>query len=317
MTQPDFSIVVPTHNRPRLVAECLQAFGRLEYPRDRFEVLVINDGGDTRLDTVVAFSQSQYTLTLLTQLRRGPAAARNAGAAHARGRFLVFTDDDCEPDPSWLSNLATYFANAPDGLVGGRVINALPRNSYSAASQLLIDYFYSRQTSPLVRTPFFASNNLALPATDFRALSGFDPTFPLPAAEDRDLCDRWRQAGRPLLYGPRAIVYHKHSLTFRGFWQQQVRYGRGAARFHCLRARRASGRIRLEAPTFYLDLLRYPLSHASPGEAIPLLLLFALSQGAVAFGYFSEYRRMRANTSARWPDPTRHKDRPSTAADHV
>jgi glycosyltransferase involved in cell wall biosynthesis len=298
VNEPDFSIIIPTYERPRLLADCLQALGRLDYPRDRFEVLVVNDGGETRLDTVVAMSQRQYDVTLLTQPRRGPAAARNTGAAHARGRFLAFTDDDCEPTPSWLANLAACFAETSGCLVGGRVLNAVPRNNYSAASQLLIDYFYSCQTGQLVKAPFFTSNNMALPAAGFRTLAGFDSRFPLPAAEDRDLCDRWRHAHRPMVYAPQAVVHHKHILTFHTFWRQQVRYGRGAARFHHLRARRTSGRVRLESSAFYLNLFWYPRSRARASRVIPLILLVTLAQGAVAYGYLSERRKVLARSSS-------------------
>jgi glycosyltransferase involved in cell wall biosynthesis len=294
VTEPVFSIIVPTYQRPRLLADCLQAIGRLDYPRDRFEVLVVNDGGDHGLAAVVEPFRCEYDVTLLNESHRGPAAARNAGAAHARGRFLAFTDDDCQPAPSWLAALETCFAETSDRLIGGRVVNTLPKNRYSVASQLLVDYFYTCQTGSRVRAPFFASNNIALPAAGFRALAGFDPGYPLPAGEDRDLCDRWRHAHGPLVYAPQAVVHHRHTLSFHTFWRQQVRYGRGAARFHRLRARRSARRVQLESPAFYLNLLQYPRSQAPGSRAIPLILLVMLAQSAVAYGYFSERRRVHA-----------------------
>ncbi len=44
---PSFSIVIATHNRPRQLAECLAALASLDYPRDRFEVIVVDDGSPT------------------------------------------------------------------------------------------------------------------------------------------------------------------------------------------------------------------------------------------------------------------------------
>src|SRR5438093_7478006 len=82
-------------------------------------VVVVDDGGNTPPKDVVALFWSELDVTVVTQPHAGPATARNTGAVNARGRFLVFTDDDCRPAPSWLHALEARFAETPDSLVGG------------------------------------------------------------------------------------------------------------------------------------------------------------------------------------------------------
>ena len=101
--QPFFSIIVPTYNRPRQLADCLRALSALDYPRRRFEVIVVDDGSASPLAEVVAPFHPLFRLTLVTQDNAGPAAARNTGAALAQGEFLAFTDDDCLPSGRWLT----------------------------------------------------------------------------------------------------------------------------------------------------------------------------------------------------------------------
>jgi len=134
---PLISIIIPTYNRPQQLALCLQALARQHYPH--FEVIVVDDGSQTRLFECVDNFRDQLDITLLTQDNAGPAAARNTGAAQAKGQFIAFTDDDCQPDANWLKNLAACFKENPDAAIGGKTINQLPKNSYSTASQLLID----------------------------------------------------------------------------------------------------------------------------------------------------------------------------------
>ena len=137
---PFISIVIPTYNRPEQLAVCLRACSRLEYPHDRFEVIVVDDGGVMPLDEVINEFRGLLTLKLLQQQNAGPAAARNKGAAEARGEFLAFTDQDCAPASNWLEALAAQFVASPDCAVGGQTRNALMHNLYSTASQLLVSY---------------------------------------------------------------------------------------------------------------------------------------------------------------------------------
>lgn len=287
-TELFFSIIIPTYNRPEQLASCLKFLTCLDYPCDEFEVVVVDDGGEMSLEPVVAPFYHKLNLILLRQPNAGPATARNIGAARGRGKFLVFTDDDCAPAPDWLTTLAARFATAPDSMIGGRTLNALPNNLYSTVSQVLIDYLYTYYNNSSHGSNFFASNNIALLAEHFHALGGFDTTFPLTAGEDREFCDRWLHYGYKMIYALEVRVYHAHKLTLPTFWRQHFNYGRGAFCFHRVRAKRAYGRIKVEPLSFYFHLLTYPLLQPSSQPGMLLSALFAVSQVANVAGFFWE-----------------------------
>lgn len=291
-TRPFVSVIVPTYRRPAQLAECLRAFTRLDYPRDCFEVVVVDDGSGAPPEETVAAVGHEIKTSLVVAEHRGPAAARNVGATRAQGELLAFADDDCAVDAGWLQAFATRFAAGPRDMLGGRTVNALPQNAYSTGSQLLIDYLYEYYNDGPDSARFFTSNNLAVPTDRFNAIGGFDTTFLLPAAEDRELCIRWRSLGYRLVYVPDAVVLHAHPLTLRLFWRQHLNYGRGAFRLHSLLARRRQAPIRVEPPMFYLRLVTYPLSCAHSRSRAGMTALFVLSQIANAIGFFGERHRM-------------------------
>jgi GT2 family glycosyltransferase len=285
-TLPFFSIVIPTYNRPDRLVTCLDAILKLNYPQNCFEVVIVDDGSKTHLDSVIEPLGNQLNLKLIRQENSGPAAARNAGAMQVKGSFLVFTDDDCIPTPNWLSELATQFAKTPDYLIGGQTLNALTDNLYSTASQILIDYIYQYFNVQGVQSNFFASNNFAMPTEQFHALGGFDTAFPLAAGEDREFCDRWLHRGYKMTYAPKAQIYHAHHLTLRKFWRQHFNYGRGAFCFHQIRAQRTQDGIKVEPISFYFRLLTFPFSQLTSQPAVLLSGLLFLSQVANIFGFF-------------------------------
>lgn len=289
----EFSIVIPTYNRPERLKECLQSITFLEYPRDCFEVVVVDDGSKISLERVVEPFKNQLHITLLKQINQGPATARNTGVNHAKGKFLAFTDDDCKPAPDWLKTLATRFENAPNCLIGGKTINILSDNTFSIASQELINYLYSYYNSNPQQASFFASNNIALSTENFRKIGGFDTTYPRAAAEDREFCDRWLQYGNKMLYAPEVQVYHAHQLTLSSYWRQHFHYGRGAFCFHQVRAKRAHTKIKVEPISFYFQLLAYPFSRYQGWRALSLSGLLFLSQLASVAGFFWERHQLR------------------------
>lgn len=293
------TVVVPTRNRPARLAACLTALAAQTFPRSGFEVLVVDDGSTTSMEPVVAPFRDVLELQLIRQANAGPARARNAGAEHASGALLAFTDDDCEPDANWLSALHARSAECPDSLIGGQTVNGLPDNVYSTASHLLIEYLYEYHatrcepgaTRPPAAPAFFTSNNFAVPATLFRAAGGFDESFPLAAGEDRELCDRWQQSGFALSAAPNARVTHAHALSLRRFWRQHLNYGRGACHLRRARLMRDRPALRMEPLSFYWRLVTYPARATAPSKAVPLMGLMGLSQVANTWGFLSEKLR--------------------------
>jgi glycosyltransferase involved in cell wall biosynthesis len=256
------------------------------YPAQRYEVIVIDDGSKTPIAPVISSFRDRLSLILLTQQNRGPASARNAGVAEARGRYLAFTDDDCAPAPDWLQKLEERFDASSNLMIGGRTINAMTDNAYSTASQDLVSYLYDYYNADKNNAFFLTSNNIAFLAESFRTLGGFDIGYPGAAAEDRDLCDRWQSCGYGMIYAPEVIVYHRHHLNLRTFLKQHFSYGCGASRFHKARSRRSGKSLRLEPPSFYFNLMLYPFLKSKSSRPVYIAMLLALSQVGNASGFF-------------------------------
>lgn len=285
------SVVIPTRNRPGRLARCLAALAALDYPRDSFEVVVIDDGSDQPLDSVVATVQDRLRVRLLRKTPEGPARARNYGVEHSIGELIAFTDDDCEPEPNWLRALATAHAVRPNALLGGHTWNALTRNAYSMVSQLLVDYLYEYYNVDAEHARFFTSNNIAADRFAFLEMGGFDPIFQGAAGEDRELCARWRHEQGPLVYVPEARVAHSHSMTLRSFTRQHFGYGRGALYFRVRESERDARGVRVESPHFYSDMFRFPFRQLGPLAGVRAAALLMLAQVANAAGFFWESRR--------------------------
>jgi GT2 family glycosyltransferase len=301
MARPFFSVVVPTFQRPDGLTRCLEALAAQELPHDRVEVVVVDDGSAEPPREIVARFAPALGVRLIEQPNAGPAAARNSGAAAARGDYLVFTDDDCRPDPRWLGALHAIALRHPGCAIGGRVENALADGLYSTASQLLIDFLYEYYNEREEVSRFFITSNLAFPADAFRALGGFDASFPLAAAEDRDVCDRWREAGGTMVYADDAVVHHAHALRLGSFCRQHFNYGRGAYHLHRARAHRGEMPLRVEPLSFYTRLVTYPLGRSAAPRSFALAALSALSQGVYISGYLRERLRSRAPSSSSAP----------------
>ncbi len=249
---------------------------------------MVDDGSPVSPESVIAPIRAQLEIKLLTQKNAGPAAARNAGAKHAKGRFLAFTDDDCIPAPDWLRALACRFRETPDCVVGGRTINLLTDNIHSTTSQLIVEVVYRYYNAEPDNSRFFAANNMALPTDYFFLIGEFDSNF--TTSEDREFCDRCQHRRYQMIYAPEAVVYHAHPLKFHSFCRQHFNYGRGAFRFHLKRSRRESSGLFRDLK-FHLNLrnwLLYPFSRVQVRQRISLAMLLIVWQGVNAAGFFWE-----------------------------
>jgi len=275
---PDVSVIVPTFRRPEALATLLEALAT-QTDAGRFEAVVVDDGGG--IDDRTLRSASENGVRVLERDHGGPGAARNAGAATARGRFLAFTDDDCEPRPDWVEGLRRRLEANPGCAFGGRIVDARPESTFAIANRVIADHL-DRWLNDAGRSPrFYPTMNLGLARDRFLSIGGFDESFRLAGGEDRELCQRWLDRGGRLAPAPEAVVVHDHPLDLPGFWRQHMNYGRGA---RTLRRRRARGD--LERPGFYRELLLRGLRH---GPRVFALLL--VSQAATAVGFARERRR--------------------------
>lgn len=293
MIYPFFSIIIPTYNRPEHLNNCLFTISNLDYPVERFEVIIIDDGGTSDLNIIISKFKDVFNLTYVYQTHRGPSFSRNNGRQHSKGDYLVFTDDDCSPNTDWLTIFSQYFSKNPNTALTGRTINGLSDNIYSTATQTIIDFLYKSFNFNPKSAAFATTSNLALSVKQFDEISGFDEEFPNAGGEDRDIIDRLIFHNFKMIYCDKAIVFHFHRLTLLRFWIQHYNYGKAAYLFAKKKAQRRAidplkktTNIKLEPPMFYIQLLIYALR-----QSFIIFLLAVSSQVCTALGYFMERSR--------------------------
>ncbi len=195
LARTEFSIIIPTFRRPDLLSRCLGALSpdNQGLPPEMYEVIVTDDEPSSGMRRFV-----QDVLPGAVYQGgpgRGPAANRNWAAAVARGKWLIFTDDDCIPGRGWL---AAYASALRDGcaVYEGR----------TTCSEGLRSPFH---TAPINETGGnLWSCNLMVEGALFRSLGGFDEGFPHAAMEDVDFRERLRDQGVRWDFVPSAAVNH-------------------------------------------------------------------------------------------------------------
>lgn len=204
MNTPRFTVVIPTCRRNESLARCLDllATGAQTLPADQYEVIVSDDGPPD--DNARGMVETRYPSVRWVQgPRRGPAANRNFGGSHARGTWLVFTDDDCLPQAEWLSAFASRLAAGTEGcrVLEGRTESGVAR----------IGTFEQAPVNTV--GGLLWSCNLAIERALFERMGGFDAGFPYPHLEDVDF--RWRldDAQERYLFVRDACVIHPPRLV--------------------------------------------------------------------------------------------------------
>jgi GT2 family glycosyltransferase len=230
------SFVVPTFRRPETLRETLGALASVEYPKDGYEVIVVDDGSDAETEKAVReFRDGAVAVTYAGQANRGSATARNHGARLATGDLLIFCDDDIVVEPRHVEqHLATHEVHG-DCLVNGRwefsaaTLAALQETPFGRFRISLDDRFKSvGGDRPLgdgcVEPATVTACNLSVHRELFWDLGGFDEAFPWAGAEDQDVSFRARQAGHRLIRNDAIRVFHNDpTVTFRQFCLREER----------------------------------------------------------------------------------------------
>ncbi len=218
---PSISVVVCSYNGSRTLRTCLEGLQRLNYPR--FEVIVVDDGST---DSTAALA-GEFDVRLIRIPNGGLSHARNVGWRAANGEIVAYLDDDASPDEHWLRYLAWTFMNSAYAGVGGPNV-AWPGDRLLAEC---VDHAPGNPTQVLVtdcEAEHLPGCNMAFRKQALAEVGGFDPQFRI-AGDDVDLCWRLQQKGARLGFHPAAMVWHHRRGTLRGYWRQQVNYGKAEA----------------------------------------------------------------------------------------
>jgi len=236
MQRPFVSIVLATHNRLSLLQDTLDTLFALDYPQDRYEIIVVDDAST---DTTGEWLQSQpaeragVAFTGLTIPPAGPAKARNTGIRLARGEYVMITDDDCIIDTRCLRELVEAMLREPCGGIGGRII-CKERSGVISRYNTHIRF---NVTAEDAETPlrFVNTANSLFPIVLLYRVGGFDEGYRHLGSEDLDLSQRIMELGFAIRPCPSAVVEHLNKVTARSLHRAFYNQSRGAAYIHAKR----------------------------------------------------------------------------------
>ncbi|MBV9294915.1 MAG: glycosyltransferase [Acidobacteriaceae bacterium] len=206
MESPDVSLIIAVRNGARWIDRCIRSLLALQYPRERIEILCVDNGSSDRtLDILRGF---RPVIRILHESRRGPGAARNCGARAASAPLIAFTDCDCIVDPLWLSNLLKPLRSGTHAAVGGKILARQGAGSVELFGELVHDHANAIQ---FYRPPYLIGMNMAVRKDLFSRIGMFDESW--TRLEDVDLAFRILKSGENITYCPQAVVHHHNRDT--------------------------------------------------------------------------------------------------------
>jgi len=210
MTDSFVSVIVPVYNDARRIGMCIEALLRQTYPRELYEVLIVDNGSDDGTVDVVR----SYTVKLLVENgKRSSYAARNRGIVHAKGEILAFTDADCIPRNDWIeSGVASLKRQQGCGLVGGRIVFYYKKSGRPNAVEIYDSILGLRQREHIENGMFGATANVFTFRKVFEHAGLFDDT--LRSGGDNEWGRRVHSLGYGLAYADDAVVAHPARHSF-------------------------------------------------------------------------------------------------------
>ncbi len=201
---PLVSIIIPVYNDADRLQRCLAALEDQSWPHDRYEVIVIDNGSDQPLETVVApFGH----VALLEERRPGSYEARNSGLAVAQGEVIAFTDADCVPTRDWIKHGVDALLRTPNtGLVGGRVELMVADPERPTAVELYERALAFQQHTNIQRNRYSVTANAFTFRHVFDRVGSFNAR--LKSGGDVEWGRRVDAAGYALVYSDETVVAH-------------------------------------------------------------------------------------------------------------
>ncbi len=217
---PEVSVIVPVYNQLHYTSACLESLVSVA-TRLRFEIIVVDDCSTDQ--TRAWLKQCEGVTVVRNRRNQGFINSCNRGAKKARGRWLVFLNNDTRVTDGWLDALIGTFSAHPDaGIVGGKLIFG-DGTLQEAGGIIFADgsgWNYGRGDDPeLPRYRFVSAADyvsgacLAIERSRFAKLGGFDRHYTPAYYEDTDLCFRIRESGLKVYYQPAAAVIHYEGGT--------------------------------------------------------------------------------------------------------
>lgn len=222
----DTSIIIPTYNRKKFLYKCILALNNQTYPAEKYEVIIIDDSSTDGTGEMVKNLDTEPELIYEYQEHSGPAGARNRGIKLARGKYIIFIDDDIIVVPEFIDEHIKKLSQYPDIIVHGPVIYTNNLDNPAAEELKITDFSRS----------FFATGNVSIQKKHLQEAGMFNESFTEYGWEDLELGFRLKKMNLKAKKAPGAKGYH---LKFRfspdkipAILEKERKRGRMAVRYN-------------------------------------------------------------------------------------
>ena len=241
-----FTIIIWVYNGVGKIEKCLDALIKQSYPKNKYNVIVVDDGSS---DNIIDIVSKYESITLISHDRNyGLGKARNTGINSSNGDIITFTDDDCIPDVNWIENLAKKFSDPNVKGVGGKIDsfnieNIIEKYIALAKNPIYIHLADSKRSSRIISyfKNFFRYNQITLNDNqELYSIMGANSSYRKEILIDIGGCDDNLKRGvdwdlnmrihsnqkLKFVYAEDAIVFHEHRSNFKNFIKHMYAYGK-------------------------------------------------------------------------------------------
>lgn len=220
------SVIIPVFNDAEPLRICLEALENQTYPKDLYEVIVVDNGSDAAQDIKGVVSHFGQARTIY-ESSPGSYAARNKGLSQAKGEIIAFTDADCIPYPNWIENGVRNLLQVPNcGLVAGKIEVFFKDTQRPTPVELYESITAFPQKQLLKNRRFGATANVFTFSEVIEKVGRFNAN--LKSGGDVDWGRRVFAHGYKQVYAEDACVRHPARHSFQQLYKRTIRLAGGS-----------------------------------------------------------------------------------------
>jgi len=193
------SIIIPTYNRKNILKKCLEALFNQSYPKDKYEIILVDDGSTDKTNEMIASLCPPCRLNYIRNKKRlGQPKSRNRGIKAAKGNYIIFTDSDIIVVPEFIRQHLKFHKIYKDTIINGELIYISSLDEAGKKKKSIWDMSFSS----------FNTANVSVKKESLIKVGGFDEEFLPYGWEDKELGYRLKKMGLKNKKNPKALGYH-------------------------------------------------------------------------------------------------------------